>query len=191
MFENISIMGRVIYIIYAIEVYLTEKDDLTRWNILLEALWSFTQYERNIDDYAYKLIECTPENVLDEREDFSTFEYFREEELYELRNLYSASESTAVVDYFMGKIYEILACNLYTTVKPPEEMSLEIIGETYSYMKKLLGKRLPEVKPFEIYSIYDEDSCGKVSCWGRYEQIGREALLEHMENISKGDLEGK
>lgn len=57
------------------------NDDLNKWSCLLEALWSFPQYKDAIDDYAYKVIECTPESVLDEREDFSTFEYFTEENL--------------------------------------------------------------------------------------------------------------
>ena len=30
---------------------------------LLEALWSFPQYNSRIDDYAYKVIECTPETI--------------------------------------------------------------------------------------------------------------------------------
>ena len=172
MFRNISIMGRVIYIIYALECYLKEREDIERWKILLETLWSFPDYVQCIDDYAYKVIECTPECVLDEREDFKTFEYFNEAALYELKKLYKESACTENINYLMRQINEILASNLYTTVKPPESFSLEIINDTYQYIESIL-KNIPSTKPFEIYSIYDEQ------CWGDY-TIGREELLNRI-----------
>lgn len=45
MFENISIIGRVVYIICVIEKYLFMKDEIDKWKILLDALWSYTEYE--------------------------------------------------------------------------------------------------------------------------------------------------
>ena len=64
-FDDISIMGRVIYIIYVIEIYIKEREVTEDWNRLLEALWSFPEFDKCIDDYAYKVIECTPETILD------------------------------------------------------------------------------------------------------------------------------
>ena len=97
----------------------------------MEALWSFPEFDKCIDDYANKVIECTPETILDEREDFTSFEHFGEEELYVFRDLYKRSTYTKTIDYLMGQINEILAYNLYTSVKPPEEISLKIINKTY------------------------------------------------------------
>jgi len=168
-FEDISIMGRVIYIISAIEIYLKEKEITEDWNRLLEALWSFPEFDKCIDEYAYKVIECTPECILDEREDFATFDHFSEEELYAFRNLYTRSAYTKTIDYLMGQINEILAYNLYTSVKPPEEFSLRIINETYQYIKKLLGEKTPSIEPFAIYSIYEGN------CYGNY-TMGKETL---------------
>ena len=37
-FDDISIMGRVIYIIFVIEIYIKEKEATEEWNRLLEAL---------------------------------------------------------------------------------------------------------------------------------------------------------
>lgn len=51
-FDDISIMGRVIYIIFGIEIYLKEKETAEEWNRLLEALWSFPEYDKCIDEYA-------------------------------------------------------------------------------------------------------------------------------------------
>lgn len=172
-FDDISIMGRVIYIIYVIEIYITEREVTEEWNILLEALWSFPEFDKCIDDYAYKVIECTPETILDEREDFTSFEHFSEEELYAFRDLYTRSTYTQTIDYLMGQINKILAYNLYTSVKPPEEFSLRIINETYRYVKHLLDDKTPSTEPFEIYSIQDQH------CYGNY-TLGKDVLLAHM-----------
>lgn len=172
-FDDISIMGRVIYIIFVIEIYIKEKEATEEWNRLLEALWSFPEFDKCIDDYAYKVIECTPETILDEREDFTSFEHFGEEELYEFRDLYTRSTYTKTIDYLMGQINEILAYNLYTSVKPPEEISLRIINDTYQYAKNLLGDKTPSTEPFEIYSIHEQH------CYGNY-ALGKEVLLAHM-----------
>ena len=73
----------------------------------------------------------------------------------------------------MGQINEILAYNLYTSVKPPEEFSLRIINETYQYVKNLLGDKTPSTEPFKIYSIHEQH------CYGNY-TLGKEGLLAHM-----------
>ena len=172
-FDDISIMGRVIYIIYVIEIYIKEREVTEEWNRLLEALWSFPEFDKCIDDYAYKVIECTPETILDDREDFTSFEHFSEEELYVFRDLYTRSTYTQTIDYLMGQINEILAYNLYTSVKPPEEFSLRIINETYQYVMNLLGDKTPSTEPFEIYSIHEQQ------CYGNY-TLGKEGLLAHM-----------
>lgn len=73
----------------------------------------------------------------------------------------------------MAQINEILAYNLYTSVKPPESFSLKIMEDTYLYIEKLMGENVPPIKPFEIYSIYDR------RCWGNY-LLGKEELLGRM-----------
>lgn len=113
-----------------------------------------------IDDYAYKVIECTPETILDEREDFSTFEYFAEEELNYFTKIYTDSQYTSVIEYLLQQVNEILSYNLYMTVKPPEEYSLKIINDTYSYIKELLREQTPLIDDYQNYSIFD--NC----CWG-------------------------
>ena len=181
-FDDISIMGRVIYIIYVIEIYIKERDVTEEWNKLLEALWSFPEFDKCIDDYAYKVIECTPETILDEREDFTSFEHFSEEELYVFRDLYTRSRYTKTIDYLLGQINDILAYNLYTSVNPPEEYSLRIINETHQYAKNLLGDKTPSTEPFEIYSIHEQH------CYGNY-TLGKEVLLAHMsESIKKTSI---
>lgn len=178
MFQDISIMGRVIYIIYTIECYLKEKEDINEWKILLDALWSFPNYDYCIDEYAHKVIECTPECVLDERENFQTFAHFNEADLCELKKLYEKSTCTRIIDYLMEQINEILAFNLYTTVKPPEAFSLKMINDTYRYIEVLMGEQTPSIEPFEIYSIHERD------CWGNY-TFGKEELLKNMGKIQE------
>lgn len=170
MFRGISIMGRVIYIIQAIEVYLERAKEQDRWKRMLESLWSYPEYEHCIDDYAYMVVECSPECVLDERADFESFDYFSKEELMELKNLYSTSACTETVDYLMAQINEILAYNLYTSVKPPEPVSLKMICETHRYIEGILGNSTPAAESLTVFSIYERD------CWGDYSS-GREKVL--------------
>ena len=89
------------------------------------------------------------------------------------RDLYKRSTYTKTIDYLMGQINEILAYNLYTSVKPPEEFSSKIINKTYQYVKNLLGDKTPSTEPFEIYSIHEQH------CYGNY-TLGKEVLLAHM-----------
>lgn len=159
-FENISIIGRIAYIIASLERFLEINDDKSKWEPLLEVLWSFPQYNGGIDDYAYKVIECTPETILDEREDFSAFEYFTEEELNYFKKIYTDSKYTSVIEYLLQQVNEILSYNLYTTMEPPEEYSLKIIKDTYFYVKELLREQTPSIDDYKKYSIFDH------SCWG-------------------------
>ena len=160
MFEKISIIGRVVYIIYAIELYIKKYEDISKWNILLDVLWSFPQYNTCIDEYAYKIIECTPEIILDEREDYTTFEYFIEKELVKFREIYTSSLHTDNINYLITQINQILAHNLYTSIKIPEPISLEIINTTYLFIEKILDKHLPNIELFEIYHITEEKGWG-------------------------------
>lgn len=161
-FDNISIIGRVAYIIASLERFLEINDDKNKWEPLFDALWSFPSYKDCIDDYAYKVIECTPESVLDEREDFSEFEYFTESELESFKKIYKESKYTEEIEYFLQQINEILAINLYTTVKPPEEYSLKIVNQIYSHIRALLKDQTPAISDYDKYSIFDN------SCWGRF-----------------------
>lgn len=176
MFKNVSIMGRVIYIVYVIEKYLFAKNEIDRWKILLDALWSYTEYEHCIDNYAYKVIECTPETVLDESEDFTTYEFFSEDTLYELKELYQVSDCTSEVNYLMQQINDIMAYNLYTHREVPEEYSLNVLNVLYVHICELLGDKVPPIQPFEIYSINEQ------LCWGNY-MLSRKHLVRLLNNV--------
>lgn len=160
MFEEISIIGRVAYAGYCLEVFLKEKGyHLEDFRLLLESLWAFSEMEA-VDDYAYKLIECTPETLFDEREDFNTFDYFNAEELIYMKEVYQNCNDVDVIQYVMEQINEILAFNLYTTVQPPETYSFNIMEkELYPFLAERL-ERMPKIEPFQIYSIKEEN------CWG-------------------------
>lgn len=160
LFEKISIIGRVAYSSYCLELFLKQENyNLEKWELLMDALWSFSDMEA-VDDYAYKIIECTPETVLDERENFKTFDYFTEEELLFLKELYQSCSDVDVVNYIMEEINEILAFNLYTSSLPPERFSLDIMEKNlYPYMQSKI-KNMPQLEPFELYSIKD------CECWG-------------------------
>lgn len=70
------------------------------------------------------------------------------------------SKHTPVIEYLLQRVNEILADNLYTTRKPPEDYSLKIINDTYPYIKKLLREHTPPIDDCKKYPIFDN------SCWG-------------------------
>lgn len=138
--------------------------DLKEWDLFFEALNSFSKF-RYIDDYAYKLVECTPECLLDDREKFKEFEYFSVKELKYLQKLYLKTEPNdlKVIDDMMDYVNQILGANLYTTAKPPEAYSLSVLeNEVIPYMKKKLTE-LPNYEYGDKYSINEND------CWGIFE----------------------
>lgn len=124
-FDDISIMGRVIYIIYVIEIYIKEREVTEEWNRLVEALWSFPEFDKCIDDYAYKVIECTPETILDDREDFTSFEHFSEEE-FSLR--------------IINETYQYVKNLLGDKTPSTEPFKIYSIHEQHCYGNYTLGK---------------------------------------------------
>lgn len=57
MFEDISILGRVAYALYNLEMYIKEQGETSEiWEKIFQKLWSFSEMEY-IDDYMYKFVE--------------------------------------------------------------------------------------------------------------------------------------
>lgn len=174
MFESISIIGRVAYGLYALETYLKKTgENLADWDILLEKLWSFPEFEF-MDDYTDFFIEHLPSAILE----FETYlqgdewEYVSEDEYAALKQLYTHYENIENIETILQLIENMLSVHLYTTIKIPAKASLDIMNmELYPFLQRIL-KQVPTVKPFQLYSITESD------CWGEF--YPKEELLASM-----------
>lgn len=109
-FENISIRGRMAYLLCLFERTLTfykyEKDD---WNWILDKLWQYTSIQY-IDDWMYEIAEYLPENILEDEE--YSFEYITKEEYQRLYRIYK--KTNEVVRQLMTLIFEVGTMELYS-----------------------------------------------------------------------------
>lgn len=162
MFTDISIIGRVAWGIFALEVYLKEcNENMDMWKGLFEKLWSFP-YMEYVDEYTYMFIEHSPYSILecDNYIQDGDWEYVSEEEFFALRELYTTSEHTQETEYVMDCLQEMLSTHLYTQNTPPAKASLDIMNtRLYLYLADRI-KSLPPIEPFKIYSVQDN------KCWG-------------------------
>lgn len=160
-FSEISIFGRVAYAIYSIEEYLFEiGESKDKWEILLSELWSFSK-EQYVDDYLCHITEFMPSCVteFDVYDSPSDWEYLSEDRYYQLYSLYTSFDDIETVDFVMDKIQSMISAHIYSNVIPPALVSLQIMeNELIPFLKKKL-KKLLDVEPFRIFSIY------KDGCW--------------------------
>lgn len=179
-FGNISIIGRVAYCIYSLEVFLLEKGyGLKSFDGVFRALWSFADTE--LPDYEYKVIECRPDTLFDDGEDFKSFNYFSENELLAIKKVYEGmdKEHLNTVNYIMENIGEMLSAHMYTSNKVPAQFSLDLMEkEVIPYIKSHV-ENYPSMDMFLIYNIEDNQ------CWGRL--YSKEYLLQklYLSNLEK------
>ncbi len=84
--ENISIRGRVAFIILCIENVLKCQNHFTKWNKVLEIFWSQTNSDF-VDEWLYKISKVMPESILEdeyvENDVISFIEYSELKVLYD------------------------------------------------------------------------------------------------------------
>lgn len=170
-FEDISILGRVAYALYGLEIYIKEQgEDFSEWENIFHKFWSFSEMEY-IDDYMYKFVEYIPETVLEfDHYIKDDFEYMTEDEFYCVYKLYENCKCIDGVKFILECIEDILAYHMYSGNLPPAGYSLNIVSEKiYPFFQNKLRKK-PEIELFKIYSIYEEN------CWG--EMHSKESVLK-------------
>lgn len=166
MFENISIIGRALYIAKIIERFLTERGyNLEDFRTMFDAIYSYENFEF-VDAYCDNLLECNPDCVLDERDNFDDCEYIKSEDLFKFRQVLKnmKPDDLEILIYLGNSMEEIIAHNLYTGITPPEPYSLSILTkDVIPFMQdKILA--MPEFEFDNKFSIYDQWG------WGNYDK---------------------
>lgn len=171
MFASISIIGRVAYSLYGLELYLKEQgEDFSKWEPIFQKLWSFSEIEY-VDEYMYLFVEYLAECVLEfDYYNADDCEYMTEDEFWYTYHLYKECKYMDDVNFIMECINDMLGTHMYAGIVPPAEYSLNVISEkVYPFFLKKIKKKI-EIEPFKIYSIYDE------GCWGKMHS--KEILLQ-------------
>lgn len=157
-FKKISLNGRVAYGISCFENTLIALNyNVNEWKIVLECLWEFTSIQY-VDDWSGMVAEIIPENLLE----FKTyaehdFEYLDEKNFKYLYNLYKNIDEK--IDFMITAIYNIGTSHSYTIIVEHGQRSIDELEKLITYMTKN-NIPLPDVKPFERFSIEENKAWG-------------------------------
>ncbi len=155
-FENISIRGRVAYLLCSLEKLLihhnAEPDD---WNWVLEKLWTYTELEW-LDDWMFMASAMLPECILaggPKKHDLIT-----ESECHELRKLYS--KSTDDIKTMMQIIHYVGTEELFGNIPEHSPSTLAKMREAVGILEAE-GVNPPDPRPFGRYRFSECDGWGK------------------------------
>lgn len=154
-FKNISIRGRMAYLICSFEKLLLYYNcDIDEWRWILEKLWTYTNI-KYLDDWMYETAEYMPNSILNDSMD--DVEYITEDIFKYLYKVYSKSNQE--IHLFLNIIYECGTCELYSRLCDFSPITLEKLEEAVDILK-MNNIDLVDVNPFKKYSF---NECGG---WG-------------------------
>lgn len=155
MFENISIRGRMAYMICSFEkVLLYYNCNKEEWKGLVEKLWLYTSTEL-LDDWMYEIAEYMPNSVLEDS--FDGAEFISESEFIHLKKLYRKTNSDVL--FFLKNIFECGTCDLYSKLCDYSPNTIRCVQQSLDVLKKL-NIELVDMKLFKKYLYNDCDGWG-------------------------------
>lgn len=154
-FENISIRGRMAYLLCSLKkllIYYNYKID--DWELILEKLWKFTIVEY-IDDWMYEMAEYLPDSIMEDS--MEDAEYITEEEFVFCKQLYSNVADD--IKKMIQIIFELGTCEIYGNIINNSINTLEKLNEGILLLKK---NNIPliDVAPFKKYKFSDDNGWG-------------------------------
>ncbi|WP_029067527.1 hypothetical protein [Lachnobacterium bovis] len=155
MFENISIRGRMAYMICSFEKLLLYYEcNKEEWKGLLEKLWKYTSTEF-LDDWMYEIAEYMPESVLEDS--FEGAEFISVGEYTHLQKLYRNTD--AKVLSFLRSVFECGTCDLYSKLYNYSPNTIKCVRQATDILKNL-NIELMDAKLFEKYAYTDCNGWG-------------------------------
>ncbi|MBO4997319.1 MAG: hypothetical protein J6D02_04905 [Lachnospira sp.] len=155
-FKNISIIGRVAYLICLFErLLLYYKCDKEEWKIVLEKLWSVTTVQY-MDEWMYEFAEYLPDSILEDTMDDA--EYITESDFNYLNKVYSKTPRDILL--FLEIIFDCQSVELYTTIYDDSPGTLEKVEEGIN-MLKAHNIEIISAEPFRKYSFKESGGWGK------------------------------
>ncbi len=163
-FKNISIRGRVAYLLCSLEKLLIYRNaEPSDWNWVLEKLWQYTDMEW-LDDWMS--VELLPECILEDGPE--EFELISESEHCKLRELYG--KNTDDINRMMEIIHNVGTYELYGSIPEHSPATLAKMQEAVDLLEAE-GIDPPDPKPFKEYEFSENRGWGrrfdgkKLSCF--------------------------
>ncbi len=157
-FKNISLKGRVAYVISCFEnVLLSLKCDISNWKMVLEYMWQFTS-SQDLEAWNVQMAEIIPENLFE----FKTFEehdfeYLEEIQFKYLYNLYQNIDTR--INYIIRQILYLGSSHSYSLIIDYGQESLEELDRIVKFMINNCFE-LPNIDAFLKYSIKENKGWG-------------------------------
>ncbi|MGB3513539.1 MAG: hypothetical protein WBA93_30880 [Microcoleaceae cyanobacterium] len=158
-FRDISIRGRIAYMLLCLEALLKKNNDTRQgWDYLLEKFWMYTNIEF-LDDWQDIAAELLPDSI-EEVSDFESgeFEYLDKENFYSIKLLYSKinEEHSELIEtiYFMGTL------ELFGALVNNGEQSLKYLKKAHTLFKKNQIK-FPAISSVSRFNFYKNNGWGE------------------------------
>ena len=149
-FKNISIRGRVAYLLSSFEkLLLYHNCEKAEWHGILDKLWTYTSI-KFLDDWMYMIAEYMPNSIL--QDSFDDAEYITQQEFERLKEIYGKSHND--IRIFMQIIYECATCELYSKLYDYSPITLRKIEDAVNILVEN-GIELVDIQPFKQY-VFDE-----------------------------------
>lgn len=157
-FDNISIRGRIAYVILCFENYIKVKYSNVDMQPVLKKMWSVVDSSDYIDNSAYRYLEIVPE-CLFEKDHYSSdvFEKLTEDEYDRFTKLLNADDTD--LNAIMMSVYDIAMEYAYTNITDHGK-------ETYEYLDRVIGILkennipLPEIDRVSMSKFSESDGWG-------------------------------
>ncbi len=104
--NNISIRGRVAYLIMCFEKYVIKKYQDVSWKPVAELMWKICDKSDYIDCSAYRFVEITPEHLY-KKDNYadSNFKYLSEDDYYQFITIIPKEDSN--INIMMHSIFDV------------------------------------------------------------------------------------
>ena len=156
-FENISMKGRMAYIILCVETYLLAKFPEEDWSTLSQWMWSVTS--SYWDNWGYKFIEIIPEYLFEfPSYEESDFEQLTNEEYDFFTKL--LKNKPAELNQLLLKAHDLEEVYCYTRIPKHGQEAIDIVLEVCSILEKNKIP-LPDIQLVQFSSFSEKDGWGE------------------------------
>ncbi len=155
-FRNVSIRGRVAYMLCALEkLLLYHQDKRDDWAWILEKFWAYTDAEW-LDEWQDVAVEFLPECILEdgseEFERLSAGEYDKLHAFYE--------ETSEDIREMMELVFDVATVELYGGIPEGSPETLKVMEKAKAIFDQA-GLTMPDPKPFAQYRFSEERGWGR------------------------------
>lgn len=134
--NNLSIRGRVVYLIMCFEKYVTEKYPDRDWAPVCDLMWKICDSSDYIDNSAYRYMEIIPEYLYEfENYKDADFDFLTEEDYLHFITIIPADDNN--LEVLMHNIYNVAMEYAYTGIPDNAPDTIPYIQKVESVMNNL------------------------------------------------------